>query len=169
MGECIGDGRVHGPSNTLSWPQETKIMIPDTLPDSCSGNVVVMLFSLTETVQQWGRALGPVPTNDVAVDGSHFGEEPKQGRQTATPTPAHLLHSLTQWLTKQLRPNLNSVSSRSGRVCCARSRSRHSLQHCEMGRINDTLGTLSLFCSVSSSTFIISLPGCRVCLSVCRQ
>lgn len=49
VGECIGNGRIHGPSNTLSWPQETKIMIPDTLPDSCPDSVVVIL--LTETIQ----------------------------------------------------------------------------------------------------------------------
>lgn len=57
-GECIGNGRIHGPSNTPSWPQETKILIPDTLPalpDSCPGRVVVILLTEEVPAQQWAH------------------------------------------------------------------------------------------------------------------
>lgn len=53
-------------------------------------------------------------------------------------------HTYHPWLTKQQRPSLNSVSSKS-RVCCCACRSRHPVQHCENGRINDAYGARASF------------------------
>lgn len=130
-GECIGNGRIHVPSNTPSRPQETKIMIPDTLPalpDSCSRSVVVIV--LTETgpspaMQQRAHHSDPLLRTMLPSTVHTSERNPNRPPETAT----HIR------LTKQLRPNLNSVSSRSRPVCCA-CRSRHPLQHCGMGRIN---------------------------------
>ena len=70
-----------------------------------------------ETIPAMGTVLGPVAANDVAVDRSHFGKKPKQAARDSQPhtqahTAQHPWHGMADQ-AKQLRPNLNSVSSRS--------------------------------------------------------
>lgn len=91
----IGNRRVPVPSSTLSWAQDTKVTIPDTLPDSCPGSVVVIFLTETADNPAWAHhsdlLLRTMLLSAVHTSGRKPNRTPQRERERDTHTHTHTL------------------------------------------------------------------------------